>query len=151
VNKSSGNFQILSGNKINIHTNTPSLKATAYKVSHGSNAIQNYGLYIELGGKSFFHPGDISTTIKTLKENNIDKLKIDYLMMSFWILLDQTSIELTKEVFNFKHIIPMHMPIVEKDWMKASGGLKIITERAHRVFPKRTIKLLQQNRCTVIN
>lgn len=152
VDTSSGTFTILkNANKIDIPLNINNIRATAYKVSHGSDKIQNYGLFLEIGGTSFFHPGDISTTIEALKKNNIDKLDIDYLMMPFWMLLDRTSIELTKGAFNFKHIIPMHIPIIKKDWMKSQGGLKTIVERAHRVFPHKTIKLLGQNACASIN
>ncbi len=101
----------------------------AYGIDHGASyPIENVGYHITIGGKTFFHPGDMSTTREQLTEAGLNKLPVDYLLLPFWHMLDPTGMPLITESFDYKNIIPMHLPTEDKPWMAQMGGLEAMID-----------------------
>jgi len=115
-----------------------------FGISHGDNAgnpTQNLGLMVTVEGTSFFHPGDMSSDLILLQSAGLDGLKVDYLMMPYWYLMGDGRREVVSAAWDFKHIIPMHVPVDEQNWMEDYGGLEGVTDNVYDSFPGKLVKL----------
>lgn len=120
---------------------------TLYGINHGKGRrIENIGMAVTIGNKIFMHVGDMDTNREDLIIAGIDKAEIDYLLMPFWQLQGAEGIEMIKSTFNAKHIIPMHFPLEDSDWMIGMGGLKSVKEKAYSSL-NNIMKLDQEMTC----
>lgn len=104
---------------------------TLYGISHGEGrAIENIGIRVEVAGKSIMHVGDMDAKLDDLKAAGIDKLKVDWLLLPYWLLLDSDSKGLVQSAFDAKHIIPMHYNKGDlTSWLKKQDGIEAIKEK----------------------
>ncbi|MCH8201688.1 MAG: MBL fold metallo-hydrolase [Proteobacteria bacterium] len=118
-----------------------------YYIDHGAGRpVENIGVYIELAGQSFFHPGDMFTDAEALEKAGLDGLEVDYLMAPFWSLMgDQQQVAL-EAGFEAGHIIPMHLPLKDQPWMKDYGGFDGLMKRVHEALPG-TLRLTSEMAC----
>ncbi len=123
------------------------IKLRTYRISHGSDRMQNLGIYFELGGKRFFHPGDISTDAEALKTAGLDGLEVDYLLAPFWSLMGDGQQTALEAGFKAAHVIPMHLPMGEASWMKEYGGYKGVLKTVFAALPG-TISLTNEMTCS---
>lgn len=83
---------------------------TLYSVDHSQDQTpQNLGLLLGLGGRTFFHPGDMFTSADRMAENGIAGLSMDYLLAPYWILGGDMA-QVTQAAFDAGAVIPMHFP-----------------------------------------
>lgn len=111
--------------------------ATLYGISHGAGrSIDNIGIRVEVAGKSIMHVGDMDAKLDDLKAAGIDKLKVDWLLLPYWLLLDRASLELVKAAFDAQHIVPMHYDKGDlSDWLKKQGGIDTIKAKVRASLP----------------
>lgn len=83
------------------------INITVYNLDHRTE-VENIGVLVELGGKTFFHMGDFSST--DFKENGIAGLKVDYLLVPYWYLRDEENFQLIAENIEAEFLVPMHLP-----------------------------------------
>lgn len=117
------------------------LTVQAYYLDH-NNPAQNVGYYFQLGGKSFYHLGDVNQGAAKLnkagyKGPNLRGGKIDYLFIPFWYFLSPTGIRTVKEKFPSHHIIPTHLPEAEpkKKYFNQYGGHKGMIDHVINAMP----------------
>lgn len=113
---------------------------TLYGISHGAGrAIANIGIRVVVAGKSIMHVGDMDAKLDDLKAAGIDRLKVDWLLLPYWLLLDSESKALLQSAFDAKHIIPMHYNKGDlTDWVKKQGGIEAIKEKVRASLPNIT-------------
>lgn len=125
-----------------------------YEVSHGTGRdIENIGYLISTSsGLRIFHPGDMVLTDK--EQHNIKEtpLKLDYLLLPFWLILDgNASIKRVQRIFDADSIIPMHFQSEHRDWMASYGGpdgVRAATFKAARQHWDTVIDLTGEQNCT---
>lgn len=83
------------------------IEITVYNLDHRTE-VENIGVLLELGGKTFFHMGDYSSA--DFEENGIKDLEVDYLLLPYWYLRREENYQLIKENMNAKYLVPIHMP-----------------------------------------
>lgn len=110
---------------------------TLYGISHGAGrGIENIGIKVEVAGQSIMHVGDMDAELSDLKAAGIDKLKVNWLLMPYWYLMDEKSISFVTTAFDAEHIIPMHYDKGDLgDWLKSQGGIEKIKEKVREVTP----------------
>ena len=67
------------------------ISITVYNLDHGTE-VENIGILIELGGKSFFHMGDFSAA--DFEANGIKDMEVDYLLLPYWYLRNAENFQL---------------------------------------------------------
>ena len=114
---------------------------TLYGISHGEGRdIENIGIRVEVAGKSIMHVGDMDARLEDLMAAGIDKLKVDWLLLPYWLLLDPESINIVTTAFDAETIIPMHFDKGDlTDWLKKQGGIEKIKEKVYSALPNITI------------
>lgn len=118
-----------------------------YHIDHGAGRpVENIGIYFELAGKSFFHPGDMFTDSETLKKAGLDGLEVDYLLAPFWSLMGDEQQVALEAGFRAAHVIPMHLPLGEEPWMQDYGGFDGIMKTVHAALPG-TLRLAGEMEC----
>ncbi len=125
---------------------------TLYGISHGEGrGVDNIGIRLEVAGKSIMHVGDMDAKLHDLQAAGIDKLKVDWLLLPYWLLLDKDSINLVQAAFDAKHIIPMHFDKGDlSDWLKKQGGIEKIKARVRKSLPN-IIELDGEMACISLN
>ncbi len=110
---------------------------TLYGISHGAGrSIENIGIRVEVAGKSIMHVGDMNAKLDDLKAAGIDKLKVDWLLLPYWLLLDSGGKELVLSAFDARHIVPMHYDKGDlTDWLKKQGGIEAMREKVRTSLP----------------
>ena len=113
---------------------------TLYGISHGAGRdIDNIGIKVEVAGQSIMHVGDMDAKLEDLKAAGIDKLKVDWLLLPYWLLLDKDSIALVKAAFDARQIVPMHYDKGDlTDWLKQQGAIDKIKEKVRSALPNIT-------------
>lgn len=110
---------------------------TLYGISHGvGRAIENIGIRVEIAGQSIMHVGDMDAKLDDLKAAGIDKLKVDWLLLPYWLLLDKETLKLMDAAFDARHIVPMHYDKGDlTKWLKKQGGIDKIKEKVRKSLP----------------
>ena len=100
------------------------IKTDIYRISHGANRpIENLGYKVTLAnGTTLFHPGDMSTTSEQLNSVGLNAISVDYLLLPFWVSLNEKTKPMINASWNAKHIVPMHFQEENRDWMQQYGG-----------------------------
>lgn len=118
-----------------------------FYIDHGAGRpVENIGIYIELAGQSFFHPGDIFTDAEALKKAGLDGLEVDYLMAPFWSLMGDEQQVALEAGFKAGHVIPMHLPLAREPWMRDYGGFDGLMKTVHEALPG-TLRLAGEMEC----
>ncbi len=118
-----------------------------YYIDHGAGRpVENIGIYFELAGKSFFHPGDMFTDAEALKKAGLDGLEVDYLLAPFWSLMGDEQQVTLEAGFRAAHVIPMHLPLGKEPWMKDYGGFDGLMKTVHEALPG-TLRLASEMAC----
>ena len=115
-----------------------------FGISHGAsqgNPTQNMGILITIGDVTVFHPGDMSSELPLLQSAGINKLPVDVLLMPYWYLMGDGRRAVVDAAWDFKRIIPMHMPVSEQNWMHEYGGLSGVHDAVMHSFPGRIMEL----------
>jgi len=97
------------------------ISITVYNLDHGTE-VENIGILLELGGKSFFHMGDFSGA--DFEANGIKDLEVDYLLLPYWYLRREENYQLIKDNMNAEYLVPIHMPgrDLPEDFAERVGG-----------------------------
>ena len=111
--------------------------ATLYGISHGDGrTIDNIGIRVEVAGHSIMHVGDMDAKLDDLKAAGIDKLKVDWLLLPYWLLLDKETLKLIDAAFDARHIVPMHYDKGDlTNWLKKQGGIDGIKQKVRKSLP----------------
>lgn len=80
---------------------------TIYNLDHRTE-VENIGVLVELGGKTFFHMGDYSSA--EFEENGIKDMEVDYLLLPYWYLRRAENFQLIQDNMKPKYLVPIHMP-----------------------------------------
>jgi L-ascorbate metabolism protein UlaG (beta-lactamase superfamily) len=103
--------------------------------------VENNGYLFTVGGKTFFHMGDISSADFTA--NGLDGISVDYLLIPYWYYLDPADREDFLTKIDAKYIVPMHMPKRDADlkflaklggWEAAMGSIKALSPKILFLF-----------------
>ena len=110
---------------------------TLYGISHGDGrTIDNIGIRVEVAGHSIMHVGDMDAKLDDLKAAGIDKLKVDWLLLPYWLLLDEETLKLIESAFDARHIVPMHYDKGDlTNWLKKQGGIEAIKQKVRKSMP----------------
>ena len=110
---------------------------TLYGISHGDGrTIDNIGIRVEVAGQSIMHVGGMDAKLDDLKAAGIDKLKVDWLLLPYWLLLDKESLKLIEAAFEARHIVPMHYDKGDlTNWLKKQGGIEGIKQKVRKSLP----------------
>ena len=116
-----------------------------YRIDHGKGAPQNIGYRVHLGGKTFFHTGDINASLPRLKAAGLEKTPVDVLMIPFWYILQaRDNIEASWDVGT---IVPTHYQLNEQGWMDQFGGLEGLRTASMKDWPK-SLRIDQELQCS---
>jgi len=121
------------------------IEVEVFRIDHGKGAPQNIGYRVHLGGKTFFHTGDINASLPRLKAAGLDKTPVDVLMIPFWYVLQaRANIEASWEVGT---IVPTHYQLKEQGWMERFGGLEGLRTASMKDWPK-SLRIDQELQCS---
>lgn len=127
----------------------PHLRIESFRISHGSNyhsGIYNIGYLITIDGIRIFHPGDIVIDPDRLKSAGIHQMKVDVLLMPYWIALSDDGLKMIREAWDAKVIIPMHFDGKPSPWMNPYGGMAAMQDRIFKQLPN-SIRLTEADQC----
>jgi len=108
--------------------------------------VENNGYLFEVGGKTFFHMGDIATD--DFSGSGLEGLAVDYLLIPYWYYLDPADREDYLTKIEAGRIIPIHLPTPDNqlEYLQTLGGWDVVEESIRNLSPK--IRLLyDENAC----
>ena len=80
---------------------------TVFNLDHRSE-VENIGIMVALGGKTYFHLGDFSSA--EFEENAISGIAVDYLLTPYWYLRNEQNYKILIKHIRADYLIPMHLP-----------------------------------------
>ena len=113
--------------KYRVLTITPPLKSLAEVTLKGiklkilrmnySSDFQNSGYIVDIGGRSFFYPGDalLKNNEEILKKLQLTQEGIDVMFVTYWDFLNPEARAIIDTFIQPKHIVVMHIPLIEQE------------------------------------
>jgi L-ascorbate metabolism protein UlaG (beta-lactamase superfamily) len=82
-------------------------RVTVFNLDHRTE-VENIGIIVRLGGKTYFHLGDFSGA--DFKANAVSGIAVDYLLTPYWYLRNEQNFKLLTDNIQADYLIPMHLP-----------------------------------------
>jgi L-ascorbate metabolism protein UlaG (beta-lactamase superfamily) len=92
------------------------IEITMILLHHGRNRkvkVTNIGFLFSLGGKKFFHMGDSETVLSELNTYDLPEEKIDVAFVPYWYFTSNKYKPALQKGIGAKHVIPMHLILVD--------------------------------------